>query len=70
MGAPRDPAHRKRRETVDTMKDTAPRPAPEDQETPHGCIAGVVYIGRMVPDEETGEETEVIEAVACRRCRG
>ena len=37
------------------------------REHPHGCIAGVVYIGHMVEGED-GEEVEVIEAVPCRRC--
>jgi len=35
---------------------------------PHGCVDGLVYIGHMVEDEETGEEAEVIEATPCRRC--
>jgi hypothetical protein len=43
------------------------RPDP-GYETPHGCISGVVYIGHMVEDEDTGEEVEVYEAVPCRRC--
>jgi hypothetical protein len=36
-------------------------------ERPHACIDGVVYVGHLV-DGEDGEETEVIEAVPCRRC--
>ena len=40
----------------------------EDQDHPHGCIDGVVYIGDMTEDPETGEEVEVFEAVSCRRC--
>jgi hypothetical protein len=39
-------------------------------ECPHGCIQGVVYIGHMVEDPETGEEVEVIDRVSCRRCNG
>ncbi len=35
---------------------------------PHGCMNGLVYIGHMVEDPETGEEVEVFEAVPCRRC--
>jgi hypothetical protein len=35
---------------------------------PHGCYEGVVYIGHLARDPETGEEVEVIEAVPCRRC--
>jgi hypothetical protein len=39
---------------------------PSTDESPHACLEGVVYIGRLV--EEDGEEVEVIEAVPCRRC--
>ena len=35
---------------------------------PHGCYRGIVYIGHMAVDPETGEEVEVIESVPCRRC--
>ena len=35
---------------------------------PCGCYDGLVFIGHMAPDPETGEEVEVIEAVPCRRC--
>jgi len=35
---------------------------------PHGCMNGLVYIGYLVEDLETGEEVEVIESVPCRRC--
>jgi hypothetical protein len=37
-------------------------------ERPHACLNGVVYIGHLVEDPGTGEKTEVIEAVPCRRC--
>jgi hypothetical protein len=40
----------------------------EDQDHPHGCHSGVVYIGHMVEDPETGEEVEAFEPVRCRRC--
>ena len=40
----------------------------EADECPHGCIDGVVYIGHMVEDLETGDEIEVIDRVPCRRC--
>ncbi len=42
--------------------------APHDHqdEGPHACTDGVVYIGYLV--EEDGEEVEVVEAVPCRRC--
>jgi hypothetical protein len=34
---------------------------------PHACLEGYVYLGVVVLDDQ-GEETEVIEAVRCRRC--
>jgi hypothetical protein len=37
---------------------------------PHGCYRGFVFLGSMAVDPETGEETEVIESVPCRRCSG
>jgi len=37
-------------------------------ERPHACSDGVVHVGHLVEDPGTGEETEVIEAVPCRRC--
>ena len=46
-------------------------PSTEDQdlqdERPHACNDGVVYIGHLIVGED-GEEVEVIEAVPCRRC--
>jgi hypothetical protein len=41
--------------------------AASDQD-PHACYDGVVYIGYLV--EQDGEEVEVVDAVACRRCAG
>jgi len=35
---------------------------------PHGCMNGLVFIGHLVEDPETGEEAEIVEAVPCRRC--
>ena len=32
------------------------------------CYNGVVYLGELVEDPETGEEAEVIHRVPCRRC--
>jgi hypothetical protein len=53
-----------------TTQDTAPHPAPEDQETtPHGCIDGWVYLG-FEGEDENGEHVEEIERVPCRWCRG
>jgi hypothetical protein len=35
---------------------------------PHGCMNGLVFIGHMAVDPETGEEAEIVEAVPCKRC--
>ncbi len=35
---------------------------------PHGCMNGLVFIGHLVEDLETGEEVEVFESGPCRRC--
>ena len=43
-----------------------PHPSTEE-EIPHGCYEGVVYIGHMVEGAD-GEEVEAFEAVPCRRC--
>ena len=45
-------------------------PSRHDQdERPHACIDGWVYLGRMVKSEhDLDGEVEVIEAVRCRRC--
>jgi hypothetical protein len=39
-----------------------------DQDHPHACLNGYIYLGHTVLDEETGEEVERIEALPCRRC--
>ena len=53
---------------MDTTR--VPQPHRDDheheQDHPHACLNGYVYLGRLV--EEDGEEVEVIEAVPCRRC--
>ena len=51
----------------DPFHAAAHRTDQDQDDHPHGCIAGVVYIGHLVEGEE-GEEVEVIEAVPCRRC--
>ena len=38
------------------------------EETSHGCIAGVVYIGHMVEGED-GEEVEDYITMPCKRCQ-
>ncbi len=42
--------------------------APEDQDHPHACLAGYVYLGYTALDEESGEQVERVEALPCRRC--
>jgi hypothetical protein len=42
------------------------RPDP-DQESPHGCIDGWMYLG-FEGEDENGEHVEEIERVPCRRC--
>ncbi len=34
----------------------------------YACYEGVVYLGHLIEDLETGEAVEVYEPVACRRC--
>ena len=42
--------------------------ASPDQDHPHACLNGYVYLGYTTLDEETGEEVERVEALPCRRC--
>jgi hypothetical protein len=52
-----------------TTESSAPaHPSAEDQDHPHACLNGYVYLGYTALDEETGEEVERIEALPCRRC--
>jgi hypothetical protein len=39
----------------------------QEPDPPHGCIAGIVYLGELVIGED-GEETEQLWPVLCRRC--
>jgi hypothetical protein len=39
-------------------------------ECPHACTDGLVFMTYTAFDEEIGEECEKIEAVPCRRCAG
>jgi hypothetical protein len=50
-----------------TIAHPAP-PTTEDQDHPHACLDGYVYLGYTAFDEETGEEVERVEALPCRRC--
>jgi hypothetical protein len=64
------PGPQKGLETVDTKESSAPHahPSTEDQDHPHACLEGVVYIGHLAAPPDDGEEVEVVEAVPCRRC--
>ena len=42
-------------------------PTPE-QDHPHACSDGWVYLGYTAYDEESREEVEMVEALPCRRC--
>jgi hypothetical protein len=42
-------------------------PEPEE-DRPHGCYEGWVYLG--FETEEDGEIVEITERIPCRRCRG
>jgi hypothetical protein len=42
--------------------------AAQEQDHPHACRNGYVYLGYTAFEEETGEEVERIDAVPCRRC--
>ena len=55
---------------MDKQQSTA-HPAPpttEDQDHPHACLNGYVYLGYTAVDEETGEDVGRIEALPYRRC--
>jgi len=41
--------------------------APEDQDHPHACLNGYIYLGYTYVGED-GEEVEAFEAIPCRRC--
>jgi hypothetical protein len=43
-------------------------PSTKDQDHPHACLNGYIYLSYTAFDEQTGEEVERIEALPCRRC--
>jgi hypothetical protein len=53
-----------------TEKSTAhtPHPSTEEQDHPHACLNGYIYLSYTAFDEQRGEEVERIEALPCRRC--
>jgi hypothetical protein len=55
---------------MDTRESTAHpvHPSTEEQDHPHACLNGYIYLGYTAVDEETDEEVERIEALPCRRC--
>ena len=55
---------------MDTRESTAhpAHPSTEDQDHPHACLNGYIYLGYTAVDEQTGEEVERIEALPCHRC--
>ena len=55
---------------MDTTESSAPHahPSTEEQDHPHACVDGWVYLGYTATDEETGEEVEMVEVLPCRRC--
>ena len=55
---------------MDAQESSAPNahPSTEEQDHPHACLNGYVYLGYSAVDEETGEEVERVEALPCRRC--
>jgi hypothetical protein len=59
------PAHPSTEDHDDTVE--AHYASLERLDAPHACYEGVVYVGHMV-ENENGGETEVVEAVPCRRC--
>jgi hypothetical protein len=67
LGTPRSPAHRERGSTVDERSIDYGEYRGE-QDHPHACMDGYVYLGYTVFDEEAGEEVERVEALPCRRC--
>jgi hypothetical protein len=43
-------------------------PSAEEQDYPHACLNGYVYLGYITVDEEKGDEVERVKALPCRRC--
>lgn len=54
---------------MDTTKSSVPAPPHEaPEEAPCACYDGLVFIGCLVEDLESGEEVEVETAYPCHRC--
>ena len=39
-----------------------------DEDHPHACVDGLVYLTYTAFDEEVGDEVEHVECIPCRRC--
>ena len=58
----------KREKLLITTQDTATNRHHAEDENPHGCIDGWVYLG-FEGEDENGEHVEEVERVPCRRCQ-
>ncbi len=54
--------------TIPPAGDPFTSAAHQDQDHPHACLGGYIYLGYTALDEESGEEVERVEALPCRRC--
>jgi hypothetical protein len=72
--APQVVAHLEARTTkghfMATTQSSAPhaRPSTQEQDHPHACTDGLVFLTYTVFDEEVGDEVERVEVLPCRRC--
>ncbi len=55
---------------MDEHQSSAPHahPSTEEQDHPHACLNGYIYLGYTAVDEQTGVEVERVEALPYRRC--
>jgi hypothetical protein len=54
---------------VDTKESSVFRPTEVDQDQhPHACADGLVFLTYTLFDDAVGDEVERIEAIPCRRC--
>jgi hypothetical protein len=63
VDAPPEPGQPTEEAAVNNITAPSTHPATEC----FACYEGVVYIGHLVEDDETGETAEVFEPVPCRR---
>ena len=54
---------------MDEHQSSAPQahPSTEEQDHPHACLNGYIYLSCTAFDEQTGEEVERAEVLPCRR---